>query len=235
VIRVGYVCMYGALAALGEALVARPAVLWVKSQGIFDVALAWDVPFGALLVGAVATLALFTIWLASRAALAQKPVLPVHVAFLLLVGICFALRSASGNPSPPRDPTPSLLAALGIAADELDRGYTDRYAPDAVQFSSALAQANPPPFRRLGRQLPLHARILSGADGPQLEPLAGDDPGTIYVAISNDRQSAWLTALSLDGIVALPSGHAAIAQAHAGTHCAPGTDPAMPTYPRRKK
>jgi hypothetical protein len=232
VIRLAYLSAYAALAALGEAVVARPAVLWVKSQGIFHADLAWDVPYGALLLCAAAGLALFTLWLASHAAIGQKPLFPLHVAFLLLVGICFALRFASGDPRPPQDPAPSLLDALRVAADELDRSYSGTYAPDAAQFSSALAQVAPPRFQRLGRHLPLHARILSAADGPQLQPLADDQPGTIYVAVSQDRQSAWLTALSLDRILTLPSGRPAIAEARAGTHAAPGTDPAMPSYPR---
>ena len=231
-IRLAYLSTYAALAALGEALVARPAVLWVKSQGIFAPELAWDVPFGGLLLCAAAGIALLTIWLASDAALGRRPALPLHAAFLLLVGICFAVRFASGDPPPPPDPTPRLLDALRAAADELDRDYRGAYAPDAAQFSSTLAQVAPPRFQRLGRQLPLHARILSGAYGPQLQALAGDQPGTIYVAISQDRQSAWLSALSLNGILAVASGRAAIAEAHAGTHSVPGADPAIPSYPR---
>jgi len=98
---------------------------------------------------------------------------------------------------------------------------------------SVLAQVRPPPFRRLGRQVPLHARILSGAESAQLTPLPDDQPGTIYVAISLDRHSAWLTAVSLTGILQLPSGRPAIAEARSGTHSAPGTDPALPSYPRQ--
>ena len=67
-IRIVYLCAYGALAALGEALVARPALVWVQSQGIFHTALAREVPYGALLAVAAAALALFTLWLASRTA-----------------------------------------------------------------------------------------------------------------------------------------------------------------------
>jgi hypothetical protein len=234
VIRLAYLGAYALLAALGEALVARPALLWLRSQGIFHPALAWDVPYGSLLAACAAALALFTVWLASHAAAGRKPVLPLHVAFLLLAGICLALRSASGEPRPPPDSTPVLLSALAAAAAELDRGYEGLYAPDAAQFSSALAQVAAPPFRRLGWQIPLHARILSAAEGPQLEPLPDDQPGTLYIAISHDRQSAWFTALSLNGILQLPPGRPAIAEAHAGTHSAPGTDPKMPSYPRMR-
>ncbi|MGZ6125869.1 MAG: hypothetical protein ACXWLR_12965 [Myxococcales bacterium] len=228
--RVTYLAAYAALAALGEALVARPALLWVNSQGVFSPALAWDVPYGALLLACAILLALFTFGLASGVALGRKPRPPLHVAFLLAVGICFALRSASGDPLPPRDPKPALLHGLRTAADELDRGYAGLYAPDAGQFSSALAQVAPPGFRRLGRAIALHARILSGADGPQLEALPGDQPGTIYVAIAKDRQSAWLTALGLYGIVQLSSAKPAVAVARQGTHSLPGGDPGLPAY-----
>ena len=230
VIRLAYLCAYALIAALGEALVARPASLWLRSQGIFHPALAWEVPYGSLLAASAAALALFTVWLASHAATGRRPVLPLHVAFLLLAGICLALRSASGEPRTPPDPAPALISALEAAATELDRSYTGLYAPDAAQFASSLAQVAPPPFRRVGRQLPLHPRILSAAEGAQLEPLPDDQPGTLYIAISQDRQSAWLTALSLNGILALPSGSPAIAEAHAGTHSAPGTDPKIPSY-----
>ena len=228
-----YLAAYAALAALGEALVARPALLWLRSLGIFAPALAWDVPFGALLLFSAVLVAAFTFALASAVALGRSPRAPLHVAFLLAIGICFALRSASGNPRPPPDPAPALLDGLRAVADELDRGYAGSYAPDAGQFASALAQVAPPPFRRLGRRIPLHARVLSGADGPQLEALPEDLPGTVYVAISRDRRSAWITSLGLDGIVKLGPEQPAIAVAHAGTHAPPGRDAALPAYPRR--
>jgi hypothetical protein len=163
----------------------------------------------------------------------QKPRPALHIAFLLLSGICFSLRAASGEPRPPRDVSAALFAGLHAAAGELDRTYAGLYAPDATQFRSVLAQVPPPPLRRLGRPLPLHARILS-ADGPQLEPLPEDLPGTLYVAISKDRQSAWLTALGLERIATLPSGKPAVVLARSGTHSGPGGDPAVPLYPRRR-
>jgi hypothetical protein len=230
VIRLAYVCTYGSLAALGAALVARPALLWLRSQGLLRTALAWDVRYGALLFVGAALLALFTLWLASEVALNRRRRAPLHVAFLLAVGICLALRSASGDPRPPADPAPALLDALRVAGDELDRGYSGRYAPDAAQFSSSLAQVPPPGFRRLGRPVPLHARILSGAEGPQLGALPGDQPGTIYIAVSGDRRSAWMTALTLAGILNLPSGRPAIVESRDGTHSLPGRDPAVPAY-----
>jgi hypothetical protein len=235
VIRIAYLCFYGAFAALGEALVARPALIWIHSQGPFHTALAWEVPCGALLAVAAAALALLTLWLASSAALDRTPKLPLHVAFLLLVGLCLSLRSACGDPIPPPDPAPPLLDALRAAANQLDQSYAGFYAPDASGLGSALARVRPPPFRRLGRQLPLRARILSSALSAQLTPLPGDQPGTIYIAIAPDGRSAWLTAVTLTGILRLTSGNPAIAEAHSGTHSAPGTDPALPSYPRQSR
>jgi hypothetical protein len=222
--------MYAVLAALAEALVAPPALLWWRSQGVFRPVLAWDVPFGAMFLCASLAVAILALSIACEAALGRRPVLPLHATLLLLVGICFVLRSASGTPRPPPDPLRSLLESLRVLASELDRSYSGTYAPDGSQLTSAVEHIDPPPFRRFGLQLSLHARVLSGADGPQLEPLAGDAPGTIYVAISADRQSAWLTALSLSTVLRLPSGHAAIAEAHSGTHSTPGRDPALPAY-----
>jgi hypothetical protein len=231
VIRFFYLCAYAGLAALGAGLVGPPAILWIGSQGLLGTARAWDVPFGALLLASAALLAVLTVWLASQVALRRKPGAPLHAAFLLSVGICFALRRAAGDPRPPPDATPTLLDGLRIAADALDRGYAGQYAPDAAEFASPLAGAPPAPFRRLGRLVPLHARILSGADGPQLLPLEGDQPGTVYVAISTDRQRAWLTAVAPEGILRDAGGNAAVIAARAGTHSPPGGDEALPIYP----
>src|SRR3954468_2832244 len=135
--QVSYVAAYAGLAALGEALVARPALLWVRSQGIFSPALAWDVPYGALLLACAVLLAVFSFALAARFALGRSLQPPLHVAFLLAVAISFALRSASAQPLPPRSPGAALLAGLRTAADELDGGYAGSYAPDANQFIEA--------------------------------------------------------------------------------------------------
>ncbi|HEY6909850.1 MAG TPA: hypothetical protein VI356_10800 [Myxococcales bacterium] len=234
-VRIAYFCAYAVVAALGEALVARPGLLWLRSQGILRPALAWDVPLGGLLLLSAALLAVFTLWLASHVAQGLRPRMPLHAAFLLLFGICFVLRSTAGDPRPPRDPGPSLLDGLRAVADELDRSYAGQYAPDAAQFSSALAQVAPPGFRRLGRSIPLHVRVLSAADGAILEPLEGDLPGTIYVSISKDRQSAWLTALAGgNAILRLASRQPAVIEAHAGTHSLPGLDPLVPAYPHAR-
>jgi hypothetical protein len=233
-IRLAYLAAYAALSALGAALVARPAFLWVRSQGLAGAALAWDVPNGALFAASAALLAFLTLWLATGAALRRSSGAPLHLAFLLGVGFCLALRSASGDPRPPTDPAPGLLDALRAAAEELERGWAGQYAPDAAQFSPSLAQVHPPAFRLRGGSLPLHVRVLSGAEGAQLEPLPGDPPGTVYLSVSRDRQTAWLTALTLDGTLKLPSSKPALIEAHGGTHALPGHDPAVPEYPRMR-
>ncbi|HEY4730916.1 MAG TPA: hypothetical protein VIH41_07295, partial [Myxococcales bacterium] len=55
--------------------------------------------------------------------------------------------------------------------------------------------------------------------------------GTIYLSLSRDRQTAWFTALTLDGVLQMSSGKPAIIEAQAGTHSLPGGDPALPAYP----
>ena len=79
-----------------------------------------------------------------------------------------------------------------------------------------------------GRELRATARVLTGMRSPQLDAIAGDAPGTIYVAISRDEQSAWLSALSLDGVLPIT------VHAHGGTHSPPGFDPLLPLYPKRR-
>ena len=64
VIRAAYLATYAAFAALGVAMVARPALLWFRSLGFFGVARAWDVPLGALSFGLGVAVCLFTLSLA---------------------------------------------------------------------------------------------------------------------------------------------------------------------------
>ena len=68
-------------------------------------------------------------------------------------------------------------------------------------------------------------------EGPRIDPPVGDLPGTIYLEISTDRTAAWITALSLRGVLRLSSGKPALIEAHAGTHSLPGRDPLVPAYP----
>ena len=46
-VRIAYLAAYAALAALGEALVARNALVWLRGQGLLHPALPWDVPLGS--------------------------------------------------------------------------------------------------------------------------------------------------------------------------------------------
>ena len=233
-IRFSSASAFASLAALATAAVAPPALLWVRSLGLLRTALAREVPFGPLFLGAAALLASLSLWLAFRMARRLTPCDPLAAAFLSTVGICFALRQTASDPQALPDPGPTLLAGLRAAAEELDRGYASRYAADAAELSTLLSQGSPLPFRRLGRRVHLRARVLPGADGPRLDALEGDPPGTLYVAISADRQTAWLTALSLHGVLRLPAGAPAVIEARGGRHALPGTDPAVPVYPRTR-
>lgn len=229
-VRIAYLAAYAALAALGEALVSRPALLWLRGQGVLRAALPWEVPLGGLAFLLAMLVALATLRLATQAALGRRPRVPQHAAFLLLLALAFALRSQAGEPLPPRDPSPALLAGLRALAVELDRDYRDGYAPEAAKLDAVLAQLPLPGFRRLGRALPLRVRVIA-SDSAQAEPLPGDAPGTLYIALSTDRTAARLTALSLHGVLKLPSGKPALIEAHTGTHSLPGRDPLVPAYP----
>jgi hypothetical protein len=229
-----YLLVYGGAAALGEALVARPALLWVRSQGLFHTVAAWDVPRGPGFFAVGVTLALVTLAFAFALALGKHPRFGHHGSFLALVAACLALRAGTDAPRPPPDPVPSLLAALRAAADQLDALWVERYAPDAGAFASTFAAIPPTGLRRLFRPAPLHVRVLSGSERAQLEPLEGDEPGTIYVAVSTDRSAAWLTVLGASELVRLPSGKAALIEARAGSHSTVGADPLIPAYPRMR-
>jgi hypothetical protein len=122
-VRIAYLAAYAALAALGEALVARPALLWLRGQGLFRPALPTEVPLGGLAFALAALVALATLWLAAGAALGRRPHVPQHAAFLLLLVVCLAVRAWSGEPQRPRSPAVSLLDGLRLVADALDRDF----------------------------------------------------------------------------------------------------------------
>lgn len=230
-LRIAYLAAWAALAALGEALVARPALLWLRGQGLLRAALPWEVPLGSLAFLLAVLVALSTLWLAASAALGRRPRVPQHAAFLMVLATCLAVRAGSGEPRPPPDPALALLEGLRTTAAALDRGYHAQYALDAPALEAVLSKLSLPGYRRLGRVLRLRIRVLSPAGGAQLAPLAGDSPGTLYVAASADRKSVWLTALALRGVLLLASGTPALIEAHAGTHSLPGRDPHIPAYP----
>ncbi|HEX9578047.1 MAG TPA: hypothetical protein VF993_09855 [Myxococcales bacterium] len=236
-LRIAYLAVYAGLAAVGEGLVARPALLWLRGQGIFHAALPWEVPLGGLALALAALVAIATLSLASDAALGRRPRVPQHAAFLVVLGTCLALRAGTAPPAPPRDPGPALLQGLRAAADEIDRDFHGQYAPDAGQINGALAQVTPPGFRRLGRAIPLHARVIASThgEGPVLDPLPGEVPATVYIAVSKDRTTAWLTAVTLHSgqpaILRTTAGKPVLVKAHSGTHSLPGRDPVVPAYP----
>jgi hypothetical protein len=225
--------VYAGLAALGEALVARPALLFLRGLGLFHAVLPWRVPFGALQLILALGIALLTLLLAGRAALVRKPRMLLHAALLGLLASSFAVRSLAAEPRPPADPLPALLNGLRTAAEALDRSYAGAYAVDLELIDDALAQLPSPGFTRGGRLLPLHARRVFTLDtaGPMLHRFSGDEPGAIEIVLSSDKKSAWLTALSLSGFVRLGNGRVAVIESHGGTHSLPGRDPLVPAYP----
>ncbi len=227
--RVVYLMVYAAFAALGEALVAKPAVAWLRGRGLLHAALPWEVPLGAWAVLLAVALAAFTLALSLRFALGLRARVPLHAAFLALFALCLALRGAAGEPEPPADPTAPLLDGLRTVAGELDRSYAGRYLVDEPSLNAALARLPRPGFRRRFRTLPLRVLVLGNASGPQLTALAGDEPGTLYVALAADGRRAWLSALTLQA--GAPAVLRQTVQATAGTHSLPGRDALVPAYP----
>ena len=226
-VRGAYLALYAGFAALGAALLARPAVLWTEGLGLFRPVQPWHVPLGgtaALLAALIGALALA---MALNAIAGTRLRRRYHLAFLLLIALALALRAASGELVAPADPAPRLIESLRIAAGVLDAEYafTRRYAPTAGLLQGALSALPPPGFVYRGRELRFSARILHGMSRAQLEALPGDPPGTIYVCISSDEQRAWLSALALHRVIPVT------VQARAGTHPAPGFDPLLPLYP----
>jgi hypothetical protein len=227
-VRGASLALYAGFAALGAALLARPAVLWAEGLGLFRPVLPWPVPLGAAAALLAALIGCFTLAMAMHAVAGTRPRRHSHLAPLLLLALALAVRAASGELVPPTDPAPRLIEGLRTAAGVLDAEYasTRRYAPTAGLLQGALSALPAPGFVHRGRELRLSARILHGMRGAQLEALAGDPPGTIYVCISSDEQRTWLSALALHGVIPVT------VQAHAGTHPAPGFDPLLPLYPR---
>ncbi|MFL5389642.1 MAG: hypothetical protein ACJ79C_13005, partial [Myxococcales bacterium] len=85
------------------------------------------------------------------------------------------------------------------------------------------------PFRFRGQAIRYTVRWLPGAIGPQREPLPGDRPATVYVAISHVAQRGWVTVTTLrDGKVSvLPT----TLEARFGAHAEEGRDLLVPPYP----
>jgi hypothetical protein len=229
-IRLFYVATYAAFAGLGAALLARPALHWVRGLGLFAPALPSRDSFGWASVALLVALVVATVAMAVSIAIGRKPPIAAHAAFLGLIACALALRAAS-QPATAVDPDPVLREALGTAASVLDASYAveRRYDPDARALQAALDALPPAGFRFHARSIRYTARSLRGAAGPQREALPGDGPETVYVAVAPGGQRAWLSVTTLrDGsVTVLP----AIVEARSGAHVWQGQDPLLPPYP----
>jgi hypothetical protein len=107
--------MYGGSAALGIALVGRPAVLWVRSLGMFGPALLWAVPLGWAFATTALALVACTVTLAVRVSVKRTRGLAHHAVLLLLAAAALALRGASPAPRASRSPTSSPPEAGRVA------------------------------------------------------------------------------------------------------------------------
>jgi hypothetical protein len=229
--------VYGGFCALGFGLCARPALLELRGLGLSSAALPWEVPLGRLLLLLALVIGCWTVRLMLASALGARVRLPERGAFLLTVAAALATRAAAGEPVAPRDPAPSLLEGLRVCAELLDQGYADggHYQAAKEGLEERLSALPAPGFVQRGRLLGMHVRFLEHQTGAQLAALAGDPPGTLYVALDEERTRAWITALTLEGRTTAPlksRGRALVLQARAGTHSSPGRDPAIPDYPR---
>jgi hypothetical protein len=232
-VRFFYVATYAAFAACGAALLARPALNWVRGLGLFAPALpaagygGWASATLLVLLGAG------TLAMAIALALGHKPGLASHAAFLGLVACALALRAASAPPSS-ADPDGALREALRAAAGALDASYAvdHRYHPGANPVQAALDALTPSPFRHRAKPLRYTARLLQKAEGPQRTPLPADLPATVYVAVEPGGQGAWLSVTTLrDGRVEILP---AVVEARSGTHSEPGETLLLPRYPRMR-
>ncbi|TMA23972.1 MAG: hypothetical protein E6J85_00645 [Deltaproteobacteria bacterium] len=229
-LRFFYLAMYAAFAACGAALLARPALRWFLGLGFFSPALPASGFAGLASAALLFLLVAATLAMAIKHALGHKPGLPAHAAFLGLVACALAVRAAS-VPAPPVDPDPALREALRAAAGALDASYAveHRYDPGVNALQAALDALPPSPFRHRAKSLRYSARVLRNAPGPQNDPLPGDLPATVYVAIEPGGQGAWLSATTLRNgrVEVLP----AAIQARSGTHSEPGESLLLPRYP----
>jgi hypothetical protein len=228
-LRFFYVATYAAFAAFGVALLARPALSWLRGLGLFAPALSAAGFAGWASAALLLLLVAGTLALAMAIALGRKPGLPLHAAFLGLVACALALRAASVPPAA-ADPGPALRDALRAAAGALDASHAvdHRYDPEVSALQAALDALPPSPFRQRAKPIRYTARVLHFA-GPQLEPLPGDLPATIYVAIAAGGQGAWLSVTTLrhGRVEVFP----AVVEARSGTHSEPGESLLLPRYP----
>ena len=228
--RFFYLATYATFAAIGAALLAKPALRWFEGLGFFGPALPAGGFAGPASAALLFLLAAGTMAMAVAVALRRKPGLPSHAALLGIVACAIALRAAS-VPAQLVDPDPALREALRTAAAALDASYAadHRYDPPTGAVQAALDALPPSPFRLRGKPVRYTARLLRNATGAQTDPIPGDPPATVYVALEPGGQGAWLSVTSLrEGRVGvLPSA----VQARSGTHSEPGESLLLPRYP----
>ncbi len=100
-VRGAFIALYAGFAALGAALLARPAVLWVQGLGLTRPVRPWHVPLGWAAALLAAVLAAFAFGMAVHTAVGGKPRRRHYLAFLLLVALALLLRAVSGDIRPP--------------------------------------------------------------------------------------------------------------------------------------
>jgi hypothetical protein len=229
-LRFFYLATYAAFAALGAALLTRPALSWLQGLGLFAPALPAGGFAGWVSAALLLLLVAGTLAMAVASALGRKPGLPWHAAFLGLVACALALRATSVQPVP-ADPEPALREALRAAAGALDASFgAERlYQPDVRALQAALDALPRSPIRHRAKALRYTARLVHDAARAQLQPLPGDPPATVYVALAAGGQGGWLsvTTLRKGHLEVLP----AIIEARSGTHSEPGETFLLPRYP----
>jgi hypothetical protein len=234
-LRASSLLLYAAVAALGEALVARPALLFARGLGLLHTVLPWRVPFGALELLLALGIAACALLLGVRV-MQEKPRLRWHAALLGLLALSLCVRGAADEPRPPADPLPALMTGLRAAASAVERRFAAARPLDSAAIDGELALLEPPGFVRFGRRLPLRIHAVECGDCGEGEPLDDERarslaPGTICVLLPRGRRIAWLNVRTLHGFAALPDGRQAVIDVRGATHTVPGRDPLLPAYP----
>src|ERR671933_495951 len=85
----------------------------------------------------------------------------------------------------------AAFAALG-AALHADYARTHRYDASPPLLDGVVSALPEPGVVHRGRALRVTTRSLRAMRGPQVDAIAGDLPGTIYVSVSSDEQRASL-------------------------------------------
>jgi hypothetical protein len=233
-LRVLSLLLYAAAAALGEALVARPALLFARGLGIFRTVLPWRVPFGALQLLLALGIAGCALLLGVRV-VRRQPRLRWHATLLALLALSLGVRGVADEPQPPADPLPALLIGLRTAAGAVEHSFGSAWPLDRAAIDAELARLDPPGYVRFGRRLPLRVALFACEDCGDGAPLEDTqtalEPGTVCVRSPHQRRIAWLNVRTLNGFATLPDGKQAVIEVRGGTHTVPGRDPLLPAYP----